>query len=709
AELAHECGQTDRALKLARDALKLAEENRNRKFRVRGLLILGKVEAELGHDSSAMDQLQEAQRLAEASDFQEWLRDAHHALGALHVELARFDTAEKHFLRAQELSEQLAEGLPDDLKRIYLTDRRRKRVADDLATLRERMLDTRTEITLAHRSTFKRRITDLEVSHSRLLKILEINKALNSEHRVGPLLDLIMDGVIELTDAERGFLILREGIGEGDAASVHDGDANRSVTDFGDGLQVVAARNINREAISGAEFRISHSIAEQAMRAGHPVIVTNAQEDERFREQQSVEDLNLRSVCCFPLKGKGGVLGAMYLDNRFRKGVFSEGDLRVLEAFGDQAALAIENARLHADIVAKAENIEELNAKLESRLQFTTAELAEAKEKLETTQRETELKYDYSNLVGRDGGLRGVCKVLDRVIPTEWPVVIQGEPGTGKELIAKAIHFNGPRKEQSFVAENCAAISESLLESELFGHVKGAFTGASSANRGLFQAADGGTLFLDEIGEMSLGMQAKLLRVLQESEVRPVGGETTTKVDVRIVAATNRDLKQMIEEGTFREDLYYRIANLEIELPPLRERREDIPALANHVLAQAATEQGVPAPELSRETLAALMDHDWPGNVRELENEMKRVLTLADGPVATPESISERIRGAEITKGVEKIGRGEGTLKEAMAEVEKAILLKALEKNRWNKSATAKELGISRVGLHKKCAKYGIK
>ena len=220
-------------------------------------------------------------------------------------------------------------------------------------------------------------------------------------------------------------------------------------------------------------------------------------------------------------------------------------------------------------------------------------------------------------------------RLLDRLTDTALPVVIQGESGTGKELVARAIHFNGPRRDRPFVSENCAAIPETLLESTLFGYVRGAFTGADHDTRGLFEVADGGTLFLDEVGEMSPAMQGKLLRVLQEGEFRRVGGERTRKVDVRIVAATNRDLARMVEEGKFRQDLYFRLNVARILLPPLRERREDIPLIVEHLLAKHAANAATPAKPLDPAALARLVAYRWPGNVRELENEITRADALS--------------------------------------------------------------------------------
>jgi Nif-specific regulatory protein len=444
------------------------------------------------------------------------------------------------------------------------------------------------------------------------------------------------------------------------------------------------------------------------MQSGNPLILTNAQEDERFRQQQSVMNLSLRSVLCLPFKIRDRVLGAIYLDNRLHRGLFSERDLFTLEAFGDQAAIAIENARLYRDNALKAGKIEKLNQQLAAKLERTSAELANARESLELSKREFGLQYEYNNIIGFDTGMRETLRLVDRIVDSNVPCLVQGESGTGKELVARAIHFNGPRRDQRFVSENCAAISESLLESELFGYERGAFTGADRSKKGLFEVAHKGTLFLDEISEMSMGMQAKLLRVLQEGEIRRVGGIETRRIDANIVSATNRNLQQMVRDGKFREDLYYRISTIFVPIPPLRERRQDIPLLVDHFLTELCEERTIPKKAISREVMNALMDYDWPGNVRELENEVTSLVTLSDETIEL-DVLSPRIRGDDDPSRIQAPMGGKRTLKATMANIEKRILQRELEKNHWNKSRTAKELGISRVALHKKLAKYEIK
>jgi DNA-binding NtrC family response regulator len=302
--------------------------------------------------------------------------------------------------------------------------------------------------------------------------------------------------------------------------------------------------------------------------------------------------------------------------------------------------------------------------------------------------------------------MREMFKVLDKVSPTEVPVMIQGESGTGKELVARAIHENGPRQDCPFVSENVAAVTETLLESELFGHVKGAFTGATANRKGLFEIADGGSLFLDEIGDMSLDMQKKLLRVLQEGEIRPVGGETTKQVNVRVIAASNKKLKQLVEDGLFREDLYYRVAVMRIDLPPLRDRREDIPVLARHFLEQFG---GDTPQTLSTDAQLMLVQYDWPGNVRELENEILRLVAMAGSEIEADE-LKPEILNREAGEGLvdaESLNLKE-LVKAAAEGVEAQAIREALRRAKGVKSEAARILEVSRPTLDAKLDQHGI-
>jgi len=524
----------------------------------------------------------------------------------------------------------------------------------------------------------------LKRERSNLLRLQRINRAINSELDTERLLEIILDSAIELTDAERGFLIVREG----------------------KKFRFRLARNFDRESLEHPEFSVSKSVAAEVQRTGEPVLTLNAKEDERFTGVQSVDTLGLRSLLCVPLKVKDRILGSVYLDNRLHKGVFSDDDLRLLEALADQAAIALANANLVRELREKQSELDEANRGLEQRVESQAVELTEVREKLRSSQRDLHLKYDYRNIVGRSRRMREVFRLLDRVTDSEVPVLVQGESGTGKELVAKAIHYNGPRRDAPFVSENCGAVSETLLESELFGYTKGAFTGATQDKKGLFEVAQGGTLFLDEVGNTSPEMQKKLLRVLQEREVRRVGGKATIAVDVRIISASNRDLKEMVAAGEFREDLYFRLQVITVELPPLRERREDIPLLVEHFLARACEEEGRSRLAVPTEVMTRFLDYPWPGNVREIENEVRRLVALADDAI-TPDLVSSHVReGREQFRAA-----GAGPVRDLNAlveEVERLEILKALEHYDRNKTRASEALGISRFTLQRKLEKYGL-
>ena len=536
----------------------------------------------------------------------------------------------------------------------------------------------------------------LRARADQIQRLLAVAKALNSELNLKRLLNLIMDSVIELTNAERGFLLLLGG-------------------DDGEELQVQVARNFDRESVRNPSFKISRSIAQQVARDGEAIISTNAQDDPRFTDYMSVSDLRLRSLLSAPLKIRDTVVGVIYIDNRFEQGVFTEVERTLLTGFCDQAATAIQNAQLleseverGKELAAEKEKVEALNARLEKTVESRTVELTHARQDLAASRKELELKYNYDKIVGRSTAMQKIFQLLDRITDSDVPVLIQGESGTGKELVAHAIHFNGPRKKRRFVSENCAAIPETLLESELFGHVRGAFTGAVKDKKGLFEEANGGTLFLDEIGDMPLEMQKKLLRALQEGEIRRVGGKSTTKVDVRIISASNRDLRALLREDQFREDLFYRLNVVTVHLPPLRERRDDIPLLADHFLdviaAETRSEKGVITPP----ALAMLMAYDWPGNVRELENEVRRAVALSSGPIG-PEDLSPELRGDGSDRAASYIGRPlKDVVKEATDEVERVAIQAALELHGWNKVKTSAALGISRPTLDSKIDALGL-
>jgi len=313
----------------------------------------------------------------------------------------------------------------------------------------------------------------------------------------------------------------------------------------------------------------------------------------------------------------------------------------------------------------------------------------------------------FGNLIGKSEKMRELYEKIKKVAPTNSTVLICGESGTGKELVARAIHYNSLRAGGPFVAVDCTALPETLLESELFGHVKGAFTGAVADKKGLFEVADGGTIFLDEVGDISPAIQAKLLRVLQERAFKPVGGTKTIQVDVRVVAATNKNLEELVRKGSFREDLYYRLSVIPLYIPPLREREGDIPLLARHFVRKYAEENGKEVEGISDEALRLLVQYPWPGNVRELENVIEQAVTLATGSLITPEDLPEHIKSGRIEHLANNITL-QGTLKDTIETLEKELILKALREAGGNQYRAAKRLGLSRQNLQYKIRKYGI-
>jgi two-component system, NtrC family, response regulator HupR/HoxA len=355
---------------------------------------------------------------------------------------------------------------------------------------------------------------------------------------------------------------------------------------------------------------------------------------------------------------------------------------------------------------------------LQRQNELLAVELRMSSERAESvmTTRRRELKQHYQRddgiVRGDESPMNEVCDRIARIAPYDVSVLITGESGTGKELVARALHYNSLRWDKPFVVENCAAMPSELLESELFGHKRGAFTGAVEDHVGLFERADGGTVFLDEIGEVSPAFQVKLLRVLQEGEIRPVGRRQTRKVDIRVLAATNKDLENEVRAGRFREDLYYRLSTVTIHIPPLRERRVDVPIISRILLEKAQKQLGKRVKGFSDEAVACLTAYHWPGNVRELQNEIQQALVMApENREVGADILSPRILRAapsEDGENVDLIGSLDGTLRERVESVEACIIRETLIRHRWNKSRAAKELGLSRVGLRSKLERYGL-
>lgn len=434
-------------------------------------------------------------------------------------------------------------------------------------------------------------------------------------------------------------------------------------------LMFAAAVGERGKALVGQEFDAGLGIAGRVVRSGKAENIDDVSKHASFFsgiDEQS--DFHTRGLMAAPMVYKSDIIGVVEVLNRIGDGQFSDSDLNLLRIFANLAAGGARNAQAH-------ETLQKEN------LALRTSVLAG------------------SDVIGTSQPVRGMLQLAERVAPTNATVLLLGETGTGKEVLAKYIHNASPRADRPFVAVNCAALPETLLESELFGHEKGAFTGATAQRIGRFELADNGTLLLDEIGDISASTQVKLLRLLQERSFTRVGGSKTVSCDVRVIAATNRDLKLAISEGNFREDLYYRLNVFPITIPALRERRDDIPALVDHFCRIASAELGVAARSVSPEAMALLATYDWPGNIRELVNVTERAVLLCDGP----ELLSTHLP-SEIITGESKVVPSEKGLWAA----ERSMIVKALHENNWNQSKAARTLGISRDNLRYRVKKYNI-
>ena len=407
---------------------------------------------------------------------------------------------------------------------------------------------------------------------------------------------------------------------------------------------------------------------------------------------ESLLGAQIRSVIGVPLWRGEDILGVLQMDNRESVGSFTAADLEVMAVLAHNASLAVANARLVKRLRAAEERLRKENAFLKGR---------------EESRRVGGRSASQQEIIGQSSAMRTLSEQIGKVVDTRVTVLIEGETGVGKELVAAAVHYRSRRRDKLFVSQNCAAMPENLLESELFGHKKGAFTGAHEEKKGLFEIADGGTLFLDEVTEMPLSLQSKLLRAVQEGEIRQIGATQEKRVNVRIVAATNRNLEKEVAEGRFREDLYYRLKVFPLRVPPLRERREDIPLLAVHFLARYSSELGKPAGGFSQQSMELLQAYDWPGNVRQLQNEVQRLMIeIEPGGFLIPELLSPPIR--QIEGVIDRVKPTKGTLKEMMDQLERWLLIESLREHSNNKTAAAKVLGITREGLHKKLRAFGL-
>jgi transcriptional regulator with GAF, ATPase, and Fis domain len=507
--------------------------------------------------------------------------------------------------------------------------------------------------------------TSLQLSGLR--KLFEFSETLMTMNKLDDLLEAMLDAVIEVTGAEKGLILLMEGTDDSlptqPAAKPVDADASGPSPGPSapplrptEGKPVIrASRHVKRESITDTSGTISDSIVRRVLDTGRAVIVSDAVTDSQFGNSESVVALRLSSVMCAPLVAQGHVTGAMYVGNDRVKGLFERSQLDVLSIFAGQASLILQNAMLLSALRADKEKL-----------------AAELKDKR------------FGEIIGVCPSMMEVFRKLQKVSTTDISVLITGETGTGKELIAREIHRRSNRSTGPFIVINCGAIPENLIESELFGHVKGAFTGAIASRPGKFQVADKGTLFLDEIGELPLNLQVKLLRALQERIVFRVGDSRPEKVDIRVVAATNRVLEEEIRTGRFREDLYYRLNVVNVWLPPLRERGDDVLIIAKALLSKYADELKSTVQGFTPQALAAIKKYPWPGNIRQVENRIKKALVLCERSLLGPEDLDLGETGDTPILPLEK----------AKEEFQRKYVLEVLERNNGNRTQTARDLGV---------------
>jgi transcriptional regulator with PAS, ATPase and Fis domain len=466
-----------------------------------------------------------------------------------------------------------------------------------------------------------------------LSELYRFSETLLGQADVDRVLEALVDGVMRLTRADKAFLVLTDG----------------------DALHVKVARHVDPAQVDAVE-RLSDSIVRKVLATRKPLIVSDAANDTEFNAAESVVNLRLCSVMCVPLTDRTGApFGLLYVGNDRVASLFERRALELLTIYAGQASLIVQNARLLHGLSRENEAL-----------------------------RKAAEEARFGDIVGACDAMREVYRRLEKVAATDISVLVTGETGTGKELIARELHRRSPRRGGPFVAINCGAIPETLLESELFGHVKGAFTGAVATRAGRFQAAAGGTLFLDEVGELPPHLQVKLLRALQERAVTKVGETRPEPVDIRVVAATNRVLEDEIKAGRFRDDLYYRLNVVQLHLPPLRARGEDVEVIARHLLARYAQEFKSPVTGLSRDALQAIRRYAWPGNIRQLENRLKKAVVLADGTLVTPQDLD---LGPESLEPVR-------TLQQAAEEFKERYVDEVLLRNGDNRTRTARELGV---------------
>ncbi len=486
--------------------------------------------------------------------------------------------------------------------------------------------------------------------------LFNIALTLNSIQEPDALMGKVLEAAMEALGADRGFVLLSS-------------ETERA------GFEIRSTINFTEEQL-GDVVRISTSVVHRVLQTGEPVLVHEALEDERFSGAESIVVQRIKSIACVPLRLKNRQIGAIYMDCLTDRSRFKQENLPFLEAFSNLAAVAIENARLY-------QTLRDENRQLRSELQRI---------------------HGFAEMIGQSPPMRKLYAIMERVLDNDATVLIQGESGTGKELVARAIHYSGHRQKKPFLALFCGSLPDTLLESELFGYKKGAFTGAVADKAGLFEAADGGTLFLDEVGDLSPSLQTALLRVLQEGDVKRIGENSVRHVDVRILSATNKPVKQLIKDGSFREDLYYRLNTITLTTPPLRDRGMDIPLLANFFLDKYAVGRREHIKGFTPEAIDAMRAHTWPGNVRELQNTIERAVVMTMGDFVGVDDMNLPVGDKPLKRSYhEMLNEGQ-----TLADIERRVVEEAMKACEGNVSETARRLGVSRGWIHNRLKEWDL-
>lgn len=672
-------------------------------------LARGLVKFVRGDEVSALKDLDKAAIASEGQ--REWRWQVHAARARTLAAQGSTARARRDADEAAAILEEIASKLPRDLREVFWDEPRRRALRQiheaTLHTPRSSLPPSSAApspplapLVSAHGAT-----QFVRLAEDRLARILAVNRDLACESDIERLLARITDQAIDLLGADRGFVLLAS-----------------EASEEAQGLQAHAARDRRKDDPS---VQFSRSIAERVLTSAEPIVTNDAKGDSRLGGAASIHALSIHSVACVPIPRVRGAdrspIGVLYLETRgARPGRAMENELPTLLAFADQVGIAIANARLvdenrkRADQLAKANGeLEQARARLDELLSRRTEQLERARADLGVARQALRGHTGYAGykgLVGSSPAMRKLYALLERVKGTDVPVLIMGESGTGKEVIARAIHAGSERAKKPFLGVNCGAIPGNLLESELFGHTKGAFTGADRDRKGLFREAEGGSILLDEIGEMPLKMQAGLLRVLQEKTIRPVGGSREETVDARVICATHRDLEEMVAANTFREDLYYRINVVAIRVPSLRERGEDIPLLTDYFLGVFAAHYRREKKGISRDAVRRLQAYHWPGNVRQLENLLLNAFVLSEGPQIELEdlAIPDGTRTTSVAPPRDASGSIPPPNYAAHKTSERDRILAALEKANWNRLQAAKICGIPRRTFYRRLREFGI-